>query len=105
VLRARVAELISVSISGLSRPLGRGLDVIDGVDLIHEKPFGFDNDRDRLKRGYIFQAHRYCSGNGITHNHVDLSFAREQSEHLADVVALKFGYGNTAAVNCGIDSS
>src|SRR5205814_8423375 len=64
--------------------------------------FGFDKDRDRVKRGYIFQAHRYCSGNGITHNHVDLSEAREQSEDLADVVALKFAYANTAAFNCGI---
>ena len=98
-LSTRVTELIIVTFSWLGRALGRGLDVINVVDLIHEKPFGFDDDRDRLKRRHVFQPHRYRPGNSITHNHVDLGLAGEQSEHLADVVPLKFPYANTTALN------
>ena len=99
VLGPRVTELVAVAFSGLSGALGSSLDVINVVDLIHEKPFGFDDDRDRLKRGHVFQPHRYRPGNSITHNHVDLGLAGEQSEHLADVVPLKFPYANTTAFN------
>jgi hypothetical protein len=55
-----------------------------------------------LKRGDIFQAHRHRSLNRVTHHHVDFGLTSEKSEHLTNVIALKFTNTNSTAFNIRI---
>ena len=104
VFCARITELVAVAFSRLSSPFGGGLDVINVVDLVHEEAFGLHDDRDRLERSDIFQSHRHRAGNRFAHHHVDLGLAREKTQHLADIVALKFTNADAAAFRNAVGS-
>ena len=98
VLRARVAELVAVAFCWLGRPFRAGLNVVNAVDLIHEKAFGLHNDRYRLECGHIFQPHGHGAGNGFTHHDIDLGLPRKQPQHLTDLIALELANAHAAAL-------
>jgi hypothetical protein len=100
VLRARVAELVAVAFCWLGRPFRTGLDVVNGVDLVHEEAFGLHDDSDCLQRSHVFQTHRHGAGNGLTDHEIDLGLPRKQSQHLTDLIALKFAHTHAAALGC-----
>ena len=90
--------MVAVALGRLGRAFGAGLDVVDIVDLIHEQVLRLDDDGDRLERGHIFEAHRHRAGNLFAYDHVDLGLAREQPQHLADIVALKLTHADPAVL-------